>query len=235
VPPRSFYSRPTLTVARNLMGLVLVSQTPDGMASGVIVEVEAYIGQSDPACHASAGRTPRNDPMFGEPGHAYVYFTYGMHNLVNVVTEPAPMPAAVLIRALEPLDGIDLMRRRRGVPRSGKPLETHRLCQGPGNLTRALGITLADNRADLCRPGLQPGRGAELKAGRGDGLKAGLWIEDRGIRVADVVWGPRIGIRVGTEHPWRCAAAGNRCVSQQAGTPDTRLKARGLASFTLRR
>jgi DNA-3-methyladenine glycosylase len=217
VPRRAFYSRSTLTVARELLGLVLVHQTRDGRAAGVIVEVEAYIGQSDPACHASVGRTARNDPMFGEPGHAYVYLNYGIHNLVNVVTEPVGTPAAVLIRALEPLEGIDLMRRRRGVPRHGQPIDLHRLCQGPGNLTRALGIELAQNRADLthaCRTGSGPTTDPHGCPGSVMGPDPVLWIEDRGIRIAEVVWGPRIGIRVGVEHPWRCAAAGHPCVSR---------------------
>ena len=107
---RSFYARPTLEVAPDLLGKVLVHRTRAGVTSGIIVEVEAYVGESDPACHAAPGRTKRNAPMYGDPGHAYVYLNYGVHPLVNVVTEPAESPAAVLIRALEPLDGIPLMR-----------------------------------------------------------------------------------------------------------------------------
>ena len=111
--PRSFYDRPTLDVARDLLGKVLVHVGAACVTSGVIVEVEAYIGESDPACHAAPGPTRRNEPLYGPPGHAYVYLNYGIHCLVNVVTEPAEQPAAVLIRALDPLDGIDIMRRRR--------------------------------------------------------------------------------------------------------------------------
>src|SRR5580765_5308579 len=111
--PREFYARPTLTVAAELLGKRLVHRSADGLTSGRIVEVEAYIGEDDPACHAAAGRTMRSDPLYGTPGTAYVYLNYGIHHLVNVVTEAVDMPAAVLIRALEPIEGVALMRRRR--------------------------------------------------------------------------------------------------------------------------
>ncbi|HOG29647.1 MAG TPA: DNA-3-methyladenine glycosylase [Vicinamibacterales bacterium] len=205
--PRTFYERPTLEVARDLLGKVLVRRDAEGLASGLIVETEAYIGESDPACHAASGPTPRNQPLYGAPGRAYVYFTYGMHYLVNAVTERRGFPAAVLIRALEPIEGVDLMRRRRvgrgpgGARRRGsaRALPAHHLCRGPGNLARALGITLAENRADLTK-----------RAGRNG---AGLWIEDRGVPVDDVVWTPRIGIRSGTDLAWRCVAAGSPAAS----------------------
>jgi DNA-3-methyladenine glycosylase len=196
--PREFYERPTLVVAGELLGKVLRHRTDEGMAAGRIVEVEAYIGEEDPACHAAPGRTPRNAPLYGAPGVAYVYLNYGLHHLVNAVTEPVGSPAAVLIRALEPLDGLALMRRRRSRAkwRQGKPVPAdHDLCRGPGNLTVALGITLAHNRVPFTR-------------GR-------LVIEDRGDRVDRIVWGPRIGIRVGTEQPWRAVVAGSRAVSAQ--------------------
>ena len=193
---RDFYARPTLQVARELLGKVLVRATPEGRAAGIIVEAEAYIGEDDPACHAAHGLTPRNQPLYGAPGRAYVYFNYGVHYLVNAVTERAGMPAAVLIRALEPADGIDLMRERRGRWRDGRDRPLADLCRGPGNLTRALGIGPAQNRADLTR------RSA-----------AGLGIEDRGIATGEVAWTARIGIRVGTDRPWRCYLAGNPCVS----------------------
>jgi len=192
--PHAFYARPTLEVAPDLLGKILVHVVNGVRAAGVIVEVEAYIGEDDPACHAAAGPTPRNAPLYGPPGFAYVYFNYGMHCLVNAVTEDEGHPAAVLIRALEPLDGRDLMRARRlATNRRATPIPDHELCRGPGNLTRALGITLAENRADL--------------AG------SRLFIEDRGLRVAEVAWSPRIGIRVGTDRHWRISVVGHPSVS----------------------
>src|SRR5438067_12691099 len=154
--PRSFYDRPTLDVARDLIGKVLVHNRRGVVTSGVIVEVEAYIGESDPACHAAPGPTRRNEPLYGIPGHAYVYLNYGIHCLMNVVTESHGSPAAVLIRALDALDGVDVMRRRRARAMKGRrpmrdaaPLPVFDLCRGPGNLTMAMGITLAENRVDL--------------------------------------------------------------------------------------
>jgi DNA-3-methyladenine glycosylase len=191
VLPRDFYAQPTLQVAEGLLGHVLVHRTPGGIAAGMIVETEAYIGENDPACHAAPGPTARNAPLYGPPGIAYVYLNYGVHYLVNAVTEPEGSPAAVLIRALEPIEGIALMRRRRAP--DGRAIAVTDLCRGPGNLTRALGITLAENRLDL--------------------TSSPLSIEDRGLRPAAVSWSPRLGIRVAVERPWRCAIVGNPCVS----------------------
>ena len=178
-----FYRRPTLTVARALLGKVLVHGTREGTAAGMIVETEAYIGEGDPACHASAGPTPRNAPLYEVPGLAYVYLNYGVHCLFNAVTEAEGRAAAVLVRALEPLEGEALMRSRRARGDGGWILQAD-LCRGPGNLSRALGITLAENRSDLT-----------------DGA---LRVENRGRRVRRVAWGPRVGIRVGADRPWRC-------------------------------
>jgi DNA-3-methyladenine glycosylase len=201
-PRRAFYDRPTLDVARDLLGLVLVHNRRGIVTSGVIVEVEAYIGESDPACHAAPGPTRRNQPLYGIPGHAYVYLNYGIHCLVNVVTESHGSPAAVLIRALDPLDGVPVMRRRRARAMKGRrrmrgaaSLPVHDLCRGPGNLTMAMGITLAENRVDL--------------------LGERLYIDDRGVRAGEIAWGPRIGIRVGTESPWRAWIEGHPAVSAQ--------------------
>jgi DNA-3-methyladenine glycosylase len=214
--PRSFYARPTLDVARDLLGKVLVHRSAEGTTAGAIVEAEAYIGEDDPACHAAPGPTARNQPLYGKPGYAYVYLNYGMHYLVNAVTEEEGHPAAVLLRALEPLEGIDLMRRRRdgsagarGKRRAGAPgrtLADYELCRGPGNLTRAMGITLADNRADLC----------------GDRL----FIADRSIAVREIAWSRRVGIAVGTERPWRCYVAGSRAVSGRSYRPSTTASSR---------
>jgi DNA-3-methyladenine glycosylase len=194
-----FYDRPTLEVARDLLGAVLVHRRRGVETSGRIVEVEAYIGEDDPACHAAPGPTRRNAPLYGAPGFAYVYLNYGIHALVNAVTEPVGSPAAVLIRALEPLDGIETMRRRRARPTRGRrpvkasALTDLSLCRGPGNLTLAMGITLDDNGRDL--------------AG------THLWIDDEGRPSVPVSWGPRIGIRVGTEAPWRAWISGHPAVS----------------------
>jgi DNA-3-methyladenine glycosylase len=198
--PRSFYDRPTLDVARDLLGKVLVHNRRGVRTSGVIVEVEAYIGESDPACHAAPGPTRRNEPLYGPPGHAYVYLNYGIHCLMNVVTERRGAPAAVLIRSLDPLDGVDVMRRRRGRAMKGRrsradagPLDARELCRGPGNLTMAMGITLAENRLDL--------------------VGERLFVQSRDLLVGDIAWGPRIGIRVGTEQPWRAWVRGAPAVS----------------------
>ena len=156
--PRSFYARPTLDVLDDILGKVLVHEIRGRRTAGVIVEVEAYIGESDPACHAAPGPTRRNAPLYGPPGYAYVYLNYGLHCLVNVVTEAEGSPAAVLIRALEPLDGLPVMRRRRARAAKGRPagsghgVPDEALCRGPGNLTMAMGITLAENRVDLLGP-----------------------------------------------------------------------------------
>lgn len=187
--PPSFYNRPTLDVARDLIGKVLVHTTRGRRVSGVIVETEAYIGESDPACHAAPGLTKRNAPLYGPAGLAYVYLNYGIHYLVNVVTESDGFPAAVLIRALEPLEGIDAMRRRRG----RASIADADLCRGPGNLTVSLGISLKQNLADL--------------------TAGPLAIEDHGLPPRAVDWSRRIGIRVGTEQEWRCTARGSASVS----------------------
>jgi DNA-3-methyladenine glycosylase len=197
--PRAFYARPTLAVAEDLLGKVLVHRTRAGLTSGTIVEVEAYIGESDPACHAAPGPTKRNAVMYRAPGHAYVYLNYGVHYLVNVVTEPEQSPAAVLIRALEPLDGLALMQKRRSRPRTARhrrlarKVPDYALCRGPGNLTHAMDISLRQNGIDL--------------------LGDELFIEDRGARKARASWSRRIGISVGQEPLWRCFVADHPSVS----------------------
>ena len=178
-----------MQVARSLLGRLLVHDTPQGVIAGRIVEVEAYRGAGDPASHARRGTTPRNRVMFGAPGFAYVYFTYGMHHCVNVGAEPEGRAAAVLVRALEPVAGIDLMMRARGT----MPLE--RLTRGPGCVTRALGLTRAHDGLDLTR--------------------GPLWISGLAPRRAGhrVTASPRIGIRLAREREWRFFLAGSAFVS----------------------
>lgn len=192
---RAFYNRDTLAVARDLLGCRLVHETPRGLAAGRIVEVEAYHGEEDPACHAAAGRTTRTDPLYGLPGFAYVYFIYGMYHCFNVVTRGEGHPSAVLVRALEPLEGLDLMRERRASRRriGGHGIADRELGSGPGKLCDALGITLEQNRADLT--------GSALRVEAGEPAEA-------------VVWTPRVGISVGTDRFWRCFVKGSRHVSR---------------------
>ena len=192
--PRSFYARPALTVARELLGCVLARRHPetDEVLRGAIVESEAYVGEEDKACHARAGRTPRTAVMYGEPGHAYVYFTYGMHHMLNVVCEPEGNPAAVLLRAVEPLEGIDTMRAERGLDK------LHLLASGPGKLCQAFGLDLAQNGVDL--------------------LGRELWIEPgRPVPEREVATSARIGCETAKAPwdlmPWRFYVAASRFVT----------------------
>lgn len=187
--PHGFYLQPTLEVTRRLLGKVLVHETRQGPAAGMVVEAEAYMGPGDPACHSARGLTPRTEVMFGPPGRAYVYFTYGMHYCFNVVTQPPGAAEAVLIRALEPMEGVGLMRKRRGRDQLAE------LTSGPAKLCVAMGIDKKCNGADLARPP--------------------LYLEDREIDPGEVVWRPRVGIRVGTQHLWRCYIKGNPFVSKK--------------------
>jgi DNA-3-methyladenine glycosylase len=192
---RRFFERSVHEVARELIGCRLAV----GETAGVIVETEAYEA-SDPACHAYIGRTTRNEVLFGPPGHAYVYLSYGIHSLLNFVTEPEGTASAVLIRALEPVDGIELMRARRGrnarARNSATRLRLEQLCSGPGKLTEALGVDLSLNGAELLAPPF------ELSS------PAGEWAR------AEIVTGPRIGITKAAELPWRYCVGGSRYVSR---------------------
>jgi DNA-3-methyladenine glycosylase len=172
--PHEFYNRPTLTVTRELLGTRLVRILDGHRLAGIIKEAEAYVGEEDLGCHAKSGKTKRNAVMYGPPGHAYVYFTYGMHWMLNAVTEREDFPAAVLIRAIQPVEGIEIISARR----QGRGTD------GPAKLTLALGIDEALNGVDLCNPA------------------AGLWIEP-GISVPDqdVTIGPRVGLYTVPE-PW---------------------------------
>ena len=148
--PPAFYDRATELVARDLLGMILECDSPEGVTSGRIVETEAYLGEEDLACHASAGRTSRTEPLYGPPGTAYVYFIYGMYWCFNAVTRRAGEPSAVLVRALEPVTGIELMRARRG----GRIRRDVDLTNGPGKLCQALGIDGQHNRLPLQAPPL---------------------------------------------------------------------------------
>ncbi|MEA2016553.1 MAG: DNA-3-methyladenine glycosylase [Actinomycetota bacterium] len=141
--PRNFYKRDTAEVARSLLGKALIKYDGEEMAGGVITETEAYYGQDDPASHAYSGETPRSSIMFEKPGTVYVYLCYGMYHLINIVTEEEGRPGAVLVRALEPVWGIDIMRHRRN--------GSERLTDGPGRLTIALGIGIEDNGTDIVK------------------------------------------------------------------------------------
>ena len=182
---RAFYERPVLEVAPDLIGCVV----RHGETAGVIVESEAY-HRTEPASHAWAGLTARTAPLFGPPGIAYIYFSYGVHSLLNAVCDAAESGAAVLIRALQPLDGIEIMRARRGIARDEE------LCSGPGKLTQALGIGLELNGTSL--------------------LDGPIRIEPRapGWEAPDVAIGRRIGITKAVDLDWRFCARGNRHVSR---------------------
>jgi DNA-3-methyladenine glycosylase len=182
---RKFYNRPTVEVARDLLGKVLVH----GPAAGIIVETEAYLGADDLAAHSARGITERTRVIFGPPGHAYVYFIYGMYECLNLICEPDGVPGCVLIRALEPVAGLDLMQQRRRAAR--KPED---LASGPGKLTLAMGITRALNGADVTRGALVVRQPAEA-----------LPVE--------VAVTPRIGITKCAELPLRFFVRGNRFVS----------------------
>jgi DNA-3-methyladenine glycosylase len=179
--PRSFYNRSALLVARDLLGCRLVRIQNGRRLSGVIVETEAYQGEEDQACHARAGRTPRTEVMYGQPGHAYIYFTYGMHWLLNAVAEPEGFPAAVLLRAIDPVENLDEMARNRP-----SLVNTRRWTDGPAKLTQALGLDGQLNASDLCDP---------------SGV---LFIESAGQVFPDdrVAVGPRVGLFTVPE-PWK--------------------------------
>jgi DNA-3-methyladenine glycosylase len=185
---RAFFDRTAPTVAPQLLNKILVAA--DGRA-GRIVEVEAYVGAIDPAAHTYRGKTPRNATMFGPPGHMYVYFTYGMHWCCNCVCGPEGDGSGVLIRALEPLRGLEQMRAAR--PRTARDRD---LCRGPARLTQAMGINGAQNGIDLV------------------GARDGFTIIDDGMAPPkDLTGGPRIGISLGKDLPWRWSVPGNRYVS----------------------
>jgi len=194
---RAFFARDPRRVARELLGKVLVRRSGHGLLTARIVEVEAYLGENDPAAHAAAGQTARNAVLFGPPGHAYVYFIYGTHYCLNVSCQPEGKGGGVLFRALEPLSGIEPMARARGVP-IARPRDLQKLTSGPGRLSQAFGITRArDNGCDLTS-----------SAGR-------LWIGDDGYRTGVIRLTPRIGITKAADRRLRYFLAGNAFVSRE--------------------
>jgi DNA-3-methyladenine glycosylase len=211
--PREFFDRPSTQVGPDLLGCVLWHESPTGLVAVRLVEVEAYRGETDPASHAFRGQTARNAVMFGPPGYAYVYFTYGMHFCVNLVCQPAGRAEAVLIRAGEVIDGADLARQRRrgrladlasdlavaGADGSSKVREVD-LARGPGRLCQALGIDRALNGADVCGPGSPLGIGP---------APAPIPAAEPGL----IRTGPRVGISKATDLPWRYWLADDNHVS----------------------
>lgn len=180
-PARRWFARPSPRVARELLGALLVRASPEGTVAGRIVETEAYLARADPASHAFRGRTARNASMFGPAGHAYVYFVYGVHHCLNVVTGEEGVGEAVLVRAVEPLEGLELLRQRRGAS-----VRDAKLCDGPGKLAQAFAIDRADDGADLLRGDLRILVPARRSRGR-----------------ERVVVGPRVGISQAVELPLR--------------------------------
>lgn len=180
--PRAFFDRPTLQVARDLLGSRLVRLDNGQRVGGTIIETEAYIGEEDLGCHCRSGRTQRNAVMYGPPGHAYVYFTYGMHWMLNFVTEAEGQPAAVLIRAIRPIEGLELIAGRR------LPQKQALWTDGPAKLCQALVIDRRFNGADLCDPGGE------------------LWVESgEAIPDESVTIGPRVGL-YSVPEPWKSVA-----------------------------
>jgi DNA-3-methyladenine glycosylase len=194
--PRDFFERQPDAVARAVLGKLLVRRTSDALLAGRIVEVEAYFGDDDPAAHAAAGRTARNAVLFGPPGHAYVYFIYGMHSCLNISCEPAGHAGSVLVRALEPLQGLTQMAAWRGLAPHAPP---RLLTSGPGRLCQAFGITRTTHN------------GIDLLSEDSD-----LQLRDDGCETPRILTTPRIGISKAAERPLRFALAGHACLSGPA-------------------
>jgi DNA-3-methyladenine glycosylase len=190
---RSFFDRAPDLVAREVLGKLLVRRASGTLLAGRIVEVEAYLGQDDPAAHAAAGRTARNAVIFGPPGHAYVYFIYGMYSCLNISCEPEGHAGCVLVRALEPLAGLALMAHSRGLASTAAP---RLLTSGPGRLCQAFGLTRASHN------------GIDLLEEHAD-----LQLRDDGYIVPGIVVTPRIGITKAAERPLRYLIDGNPCIS----------------------
>lgn len=201
---RSFFNRPALEVAPEVLGTVLWHDSPEGAVAAVVVEVEAYMGPIDPASHSYRGRTARNGVMFGPPGHGYVYFTYGMHFCVNYTCGPGDEATAVLIRAGRIVEGAELALRRRRP--DGRVIPDRELARGPGSLCQAMGIDLGQDGTDICAAG------SPLEVRVPDGWAP---LPDR-----EISTGPRVGISVAADWPWRFWVTGDRAVSSyKKGVP----------------
>jgi DNA-3-methyladenine glycosylase len=186
--PRKFYLRPTLAVARELIGKYLTYVDSGNILALRLVEVEAYIGETDPACHAAVGKTGRNEIMYGRGGYSYIYFVYGMYHCLNVVTEKEGFPAAVLLRGAEPVDGVEIMRLRYDNKKANK------MTDGPGKICKALNLSREHNGLDL--------------------VSSALYLEDRGYCPGKIMASPRIGINKAVRRKWRFYEAGSPYVSR---------------------
>lgn len=191
--PRSFYNRPTLEVAPDLLGKFIVYNSPNGIISARIVEVEAYIGQDDPACHASHGLTERTKPMFGPPGFTYIYLIYGMYNCLNFVTEPEGSPAAVLLRAAELIEPAEIADGHKIISHLNNAKSAKHPLSGPGKFCRSFGLTTEQNNLDL--------------------TEDQIFVEDRGLAIKNIKQTGRIGVRVGKKRLWRFFDADSEAVS----------------------
>ena len=208
--PVSFYSRSTLKVLEDLIGKVLVRKSEDGLTSGVIVEAEAYTGDDDPASYAFSGRTKRSEIMYGPPGRAFVHFTYGMHHMLNLVTEREEFPAAILIRALEPREGISLMKKRRQTE------ELFNLCSGPAKICQAFGIDRSHHGALLfsSRSPIFINEGVRKEEReRTEEVERTEERERREKGKGELIWTSRIGIQQGKERLWRAYLKGSPFIS----------------------
>ncbi len=188
--PRSFYARPTLEVARDILGKYIVYNGAQGRLAAKVVEVEAYIGEDDPACHAFGGPTRRSQPLFGPPGYSYIYLIYGMYHCFNFVTEPQGRAAAVLLRAAEPVEGLEMMRER------SPGRKDTQLLSGPGKFCRSFDLDLTRNCIDLT---------SDI-----------LYLENRAVPVGEIAVSTRIGISKGANRPWRFYDKDSQCVSVKA-------------------
>lgn len=197
--PPEFYERDTVKVAPELLGKCLVRRTAHGKMVSRIVEVEAYQGKDDPASHAFRGLTPRNAPMYGQPGRAYIYFTYGNHYCLNITTQKPGVPGAVLFRAVQPMEGVQLMKRFR------PNVSDAELTNGPGKLTKALAIDKRVNEQDMT-------------------IDGPLFVRDSGPSDFEIWCSIRIGIEDGRDRRWRFYIKGNPCVSRGRGLRDVKLR-----------